>query len=124
LPAATLLAFIVSQLLALARTAPPAQPFQRIDGCGYEPQRWNDGDSFHVILPDQKELIFRLYFVDAPEEERVYADRIVEQAAYFGIITETAVEIGRKASEAARVGSSPAIGRLDRTGFSACRFSM
>jgi endonuclease YncB( thermonuclease family) len=45
------------------------------------PQRWNDGDSFHVILPDKKEVIFRLYFVDTPEEERVYADRIAEQAA-------------------------------------------
>src|SRR5438128_2498096 len=99
LPAATLLAFIVSQLLALVRTAPPAQPFQRIDGCAYKPQRWNDGDSFHVILPDQKELIFRLYFVDAPEEERVYADRIVEQAAYFGVSTNAAVEVGREAGE-------------------------
>jgi len=26
----------------------------RIDGYVYKPQRWNDGDSFHVILPDQK----------------------------------------------------------------------
>jgi endonuclease YncB( thermonuclease family) len=66
-------------LLALAQTAPPAQPFQRLDGCAYKSQRWNDGDSFHVILPDRKELIFRLYFVDTPEEERVYADRIAEQ---------------------------------------------
>ena len=98
LPAATLLAFTVS-MAALARTAPPAQPFQRIDGCMYKPQRWNDGDSFHVILPDQKQLIFRLYFVDAPEEERAYADRIVEQAAYFGISTDAAVEVGREASE-------------------------
>jgi endonuclease YncB( thermonuclease family) len=65
----------------------------------YKPQRWNDGDSFHVILPDQKELVFRLYFVDAPEEERAYADRIVEQAAYFAISTDAAVEIGREASE-------------------------
>jgi endonuclease YncB( thermonuclease family) len=98
LPAATLLAFTVS-VAALAKTAPPAQPFQRIDGCAYKPQRWNDGDSFHVILPDQKELVFRLYFVDAPEEERVYADRIAEQAAYFGISTDAAVDIGREASE-------------------------
>ena len=90
LPAATLLAVTVS-VVALARTAPPAQPFQRIDACIYKPQRWNDGDSFHVILPDQKQLIFRLYFVDAPEEERAYADRIVEQAAYFGISTDAAV---------------------------------
>jgi len=37
--------------------------------------------------------------VDTPEEERVYADRIVEQAAYFGISTDAAVEIGREASE-------------------------
>ena len=44
-------------------------------------------------------MIFRLYFVDTPEEERVYADRIVEQAAYFGISTDAAVEIGREASE-------------------------
>ena len=93
-----LLAFTVS-VVALAKTAPPAQPFQRIDGCAYKPQRWNDGDSFHVVLPDQKELIFRLYFVDAPEEERVYADRIVEQAAYFGISNDAAVEVGREASE-------------------------
>src|SRR5438309_3641458 len=98
LPAATLLAVTVS-VVALARTAPPAQPFQRIDACIYKPQRWNDGDSFHVILPDQKQLIFRLYFVDTPEEERVYADRIVEQAAYFAISTDAAVEIGREASE-------------------------
>src|SRR5438552_15695455 len=93
-----LLALTVS-VVALAKTAPPAQPFHRIDGCMYKPQRWNDGDSFHVVLPDQKELIFRLYSVDAPEEERVYADRIVEQAAYFGISTDAAIEIGREASE-------------------------
>ena len=86
-------------LVSLRAAAPPAQPFQRVDGCIYKPKRWNDGDSFHVILPDQKELIFRLYFVDAPEEERVYADRISEQAAYFGISTDAAVEIGREASE-------------------------
>jgi endonuclease YncB( thermonuclease family) len=86
-------------LLALAQHAPPAQPFQRLDGCAYKPQRWDDGDSFHVILPDQKELIFRLYFVDTPEEERVYADRIAEQAAYFGMTPDAAIQIGRAASE-------------------------
>jgi hypothetical protein len=65
LPAATFLAFMVSQLLAVARTAPPAPPFQRIEGCVYKPKRWNDGDSFHVILPGQKQLIFLIYSVDA-----------------------------------------------------------
>jgi endonuclease YncB( thermonuclease family) len=50
-------------------------------------------------LPDSKEVIFRLYFVDTPEEERVYADRITEQAAYFGISPNTAMEVGHEASE-------------------------
>jgi endonuclease YncB( thermonuclease family) len=67
----TLTALLVP-LLAFAQHAPP---------CVYKPQRWDDGDSFHVILPDQTELIFRLYFVDTPEEERVYADRIADHAA-------------------------------------------
>jgi hypothetical protein len=44
----TLTALLVP-LLAFAQHAPPAQPFQRFDGCLYKPQRWNDGDSFHVI---------------------------------------------------------------------------
>ena len=94
----TLTALLVP-LLAFAQPAPPAQPFQRLDGCVYKSQRWNDGDSFHVLLRDQKEVIFRLYFVDTPEEERVYADRIAEQAAYFGISPDAAIRIGREASE-------------------------
>jgi endonuclease YncB( thermonuclease family) len=94
----TLTALLVP-LLAFAQHAPPARPFQPFDGCIYKPQRWNDGDSFHVILPDRKEVIFRLYFVDTPEEERVYADRIAEQAAYFGISPNAAAEVGHEASE-------------------------
>jgi endonuclease YncB( thermonuclease family) len=86
-------------LVAITQTAPPAQPFQRLDGCVYKSQRWNDGDSFHVLLRDQKEVIFRLYFVDTPEEEPVYADRIAEQAAYFGISADAVLEVGKEASE-------------------------
>jgi hypothetical protein len=49
-------------------------------------------------LPDKKELILRLYFVDTPEE-RVYADRIAEEAAYFGVTPNAVIEAGRAASE-------------------------
>jgi endonuclease YncB( thermonuclease family) len=98
----TFAAVLLSPMVVFAQTAPPAQPFQRLDGCIYKPQRWNDGDSFHVILPDQKETVLRLYFVDTPEEERIYADRIAEQAAYFDITPDRAVEIGREASEFTR----------------------
>ena len=44
-------------------------------------------------------MIFRLYFVDTPEEERVYADRFAEQAGYFGISHNAAIEVGNDASE-------------------------
>jgi hypothetical protein len=52
-PFAVLAFFVVVPVLAFAQHAPPARPFQRFDGCIYKPQRWNDGDSFHVILPDR-----------------------------------------------------------------------
>ena len=69
----TLIALLVP-LLRSRSTRLPLRPFQRFDDCIYEPQCWDDGDSFHVILPDRKEVIFRLYFVDTPEEERFRSD--------------------------------------------------
>jgi endonuclease YncB( thermonuclease family) len=47
-------------------------------------------------------VVVRLYFVDTPEEERVYADRLAEQAAYFGISADAVLEVGSKASEFTR----------------------
>jgi len=97
-----LIVFVCLSAAAIGQKAPPAKPFERFDGCVYKSQRWNDGDSFHVLLPDQKEVVFRLYFVDTPEEERVYADRIAEQAAYFGISADAVLEVGKEASEFTR----------------------
>jgi hypothetical protein len=53
-------------LVAASPTQVGAQPFQQLDGCTCKPQRRNDGDSFHVILPDKKELIFSAHVFDAP----------------------------------------------------------
>ena len=57
----------------------------------------SDGDSFHVKY-GQREFIFRLYFVDAPETDESLKDRIREQCEYFGV---TPAEL-RKAGEAAK----------------------
>lgn len=57
----------------------------------------NDGDSFHV-MHNGKEYIFRLYYVDTPEESMSYPDRIRDQASYFGISTEDTVRLGREAA--------------------------
>jgi DNA uptake protein ComE-like DNA-binding protein len=43
-----------------------------------------DGDSFRVAH-EGREYAFRLYFVDAPEAEELFRDRVDDQAAYFGI---------------------------------------
>ena len=80
------------------KKAPAAKPFQRLDGCRLIPNRWNDGDSFHVMTADDREIIVRLYFVDTPEAETAYKDRIAEQAAYFGITPEQAVGVAHEAA--------------------------
>ena len=67
----------------------------------------NDGDSFHVSAGD-KEYLFRLYFVDAPETDAMVPGRLVEQAKYFGITVPQAIEVGQAAKEFVR-------GRLSAT---------
>ena len=61
--------------------------YEEFTGCRLENHRQNDGDSFHVRLPDGRVEQFRLYYVDAPESAfRRYASgennhrRIGEQA--------------------------------------------
>jgi endonuclease YncB( thermonuclease family) len=94
-------------LLASAVSSPlrakEAQPFQTIENCTWKNDRWNDGDSFHVITGDeQREIVVRLYFVDTPEAETAYRDRLDEQAAYFGITREQATQVAHEAAEFTR----------------------
>lgn len=78
--------------------APAAKLWEKLENVTYLPQRWDDGDSFHVRTADGRELILRLYFVDTCEEEKVYADRIRDQAKYFAVSEETAMGLGHVAS--------------------------
>lgn len=77
-----------------------AKPFQKIEGCTWKTDRWNDGDSFHLITGDAgREIVARLYFVDTPEAETAYRDRLDEQAAYWGITREQAMVIAHESSK-------------------------
>ena len=59
-------------IVSAQAAAPPAKPWQRVDGCHWKADRWNDGDSFHVLTGDEaREIVARLYFVDTPEAERL-----------------------------------------------------
>src|SRR5712671_2193345 len=61
----------------------------------------NDGDSFHASV-GEKEYIFRLYLVDAPETDEMNPARLVEQAKYFAITVPQAIEVGQAAKEFTR----------------------
>jgi len=92
------LAFVLALLAPLSAWS-EAKPFQKIERCKMKADRWNDGDSFHVITGDaNREIVARLYFVDTPEAETAYRDRLDEQAAYFGITREQATTIAHEAA--------------------------
>jgi DNA uptake protein ComE-like DNA-binding protein len=66
--------------------------------CRLIPNPANDGDSFHVSA-DEKEYLFRLYLVDAPETDEMTPRRLIEQAKYFNITVPQAIEVGRAAKD-------------------------
>ena len=66
--------------------------------CRLIPNPANDGDSFHVSA-GEKEYLFRLYLVDAPETDALAPARLVEQAKYFGVTVPQAIEVGEAAKE-------------------------
>ena len=66
--------------------------------CRLIPNPANDGDSFHVSA-GEKEYLFRLYLVDAPETDEMTPHRLVEQAKYFDITVPQAIEVGRAAKD-------------------------
>jgi hypothetical protein len=50
----TTILLILLVISALGDAAPAAKPWQRVDGCRWKADRWNDGDSFHVITGDEQ----------------------------------------------------------------------
>lgn len=95
------LAFILT-LFCLAGGSACAQELEKIGPCTFIATDWADGDSFLVKLPDGKETVFRLYFVDCIEQsvsDTSDKRRLREQSRYFGVTDYlTAVEHGKKAA--------------------------
>lgn len=74
------------------------QAWTTLEHCRLVPNEYNDGDSFHVRSGNQ-EYIFRLYFVDAPEDEADLKFRLLEQSDYFGIDSTNVMALGRDAAD-------------------------
>lgn len=71
-------------------------PWVVLPNCHLVPNESNDGDSFHVSAAG-REYIFRLYFVDAPETDESFAERVDEQAKYFALTHPQTTQLGELA---------------------------
>lgn len=69
-----------------------------LEGARLKKSGGNDGDSFHVMHND-KEYVFRLYFVDAAETDTRFPERIRDQAKYFGLSDRDTLQLGKAASD-------------------------
>jgi endonuclease YncB( thermonuclease family) len=85
-------------VLRLAACPAAAEGWKELKNCELIPDPSNDGDSFHVRYK-RRHYIFRLYFVDAPETDRSFPDRLQEQAAYWEIDPREVVALGAEARE-------------------------
>lgn len=74
-----------------------ARVWTELDGVSYEENDANDGDSFHAKR-NTSNYLFRLYYVDTPESDLRYPDRVKEQADYFGVTVKQAVKGAKEAA--------------------------
>ena len=81
-------------LFACTSTSASAKgPWVVLKDCRLSANQANDADSFHIKAMG-KEYIFRLYFVDAPETDASFPERVTEQAKYFGLSTTQTLQLG------------------------------
>lgn len=92
--------------LILAASLPPAAVAERdwttFEDCKLIEDESYDGDSFHVRYKS-RHYIFRLYFVDCCETDDRFPERLADQGAYFGGLSEKQVmRAGKDATDFAR----------------------
>jgi len=75
-----------------------ARDWTELDGVAFEEKKYSDGDSFHATR-NRSKYIFRLYYVDTPETDSRYPDRLNEQGAYFGLEADQVLEGGALAAK-------------------------
>jgi endonuclease YncB( thermonuclease family) len=71
----------------------------RLDACRYVSDKNNDGDSFLVHCGREKPFYVRLYFVDTPETDVSYPERVRQQYDYFGVTMDELTRGGTKARD-------------------------
>jgi endonuclease YncB( thermonuclease family) len=90
-------AVLLLLLPSMGVIAEEAKKAERLDGYSFKQTAYHDGDSFSLLTAKGDEKICRLYAVDTCETDNEFAERVAEQALYFGITSEQAVELGNEA---------------------------
>lgn len=97
---------LVALLLFAASSAVFGQELQKFEKCRLVEADWADGDSFPVKLPDGREIVLRLYYVDCNEVAAATETdqrRVRGQSSYFGIDDhQVTLGFGRRAAEEVR----------------------
>jgi endonuclease YncB( thermonuclease family) len=87
-------------LLALTPIAQAAE-WETLKNPTFDSASFTDGDSIPLVTEDG-EMIINLYFIDAPETNDRYPDKINEQAQYWGRTVEETIAAGKAAGEFVR----------------------
>lgn len=94
---------LVAFLFIAIASAAFGQELQKFENCSLVEAGWADGDSFPVKLPDGREIVLRLYYVDCNEVAAATETdqrRVRDQSSYFGIDDhQVTLEFGRRAAE-------------------------
>jgi len=91
--------FLIAIFLFVTSTIVPAgEVWETLSACRLAKEDYMDGDSFHVECGG-KNYHFRLYFVDCPETDTRFPDRIRDQSQHFGITPDQSIKVGFKAKE-------------------------
>jgi len=77
---------------------PAPAGWSELANCRLSLSEYSDGDSFYVVH-DGKTHLFRLYFVDCPETDDRFPDRLAAQGEAFGLGTAGVMAAGRQAAK-------------------------
>lgn len=101
MPAYLFFALLCGLLLPTHAEPKAAGQWETLEGCHLVMSPLNEGDRFTVRHAD-REYIFRIYWVDAPEKSGSHMDLVREQARYFSIPPDRITETGALATRTAR----------------------
>lgn len=90
-------------LLMFSNCALSGRDLEVFENCRLAGVDWADGDSFPVELPNGKEIVIRLYYVDCNEiaaATETDQRRVRDQSSYFGVDDhQVTLHFGRRAAE-------------------------